>query len=182
MKENIYFDLKKLKYAGDNLIIGKTVRIRNPEKASIGSSTIIDDFTYISSEIEIGNNSHIASNVVISGGSGKFTLGNFSTLSSHVSVHCGSSEYSSLSLDLPSVPEEMRFGGEMQDIKIGDFVTVGSHSVILPGVDIPEGCAFGAFTLIKKRELKPYHLYVGKECRDLGKRDIKNINKYNKLK
>jgi hypothetical protein len=43
--ENIFFDLKKLKYLGTGAIIGKTVRIRKPEEAIIGDYTIIDDFT-----------------------------------------------------------------------------------------------------------------------------------------
>ena len=44
--ENIFFDKSKLKYCGENVIIGKTVRIRKPEEVSIGDGTIIDDFTY----------------------------------------------------------------------------------------------------------------------------------------
>ena len=45
---NIFFDLKKLKHIGKNVIIGKTVRIRRPELVEIGDNTIIDDFCYIS--------------------------------------------------------------------------------------------------------------------------------------
>ena len=66
--ENIFFDLNKLKYIGKNVIIGKTVRIRHPELVSIGDNSIIDDFTYISSELELGKFCHIASNSVILGG------------------------------------------------------------------------------------------------------------------
>ena len=52
--ENIFFDKKDLLNCGENVIIGKTVRIRSPEKVSIGDNSIIDDFTYISGSIEIG--------------------------------------------------------------------------------------------------------------------------------
>ena len=47
MLDNIFFDRSKLKYCGENVIIGKTVRIRKPEECIIGDGTIIDDFAYI---------------------------------------------------------------------------------------------------------------------------------------
>ena len=173
---NIFFDISKLKHVGKNVIIGKTVRIRQPEKVSIGDNTIIDDFTYISCELEIGKNCHISSNVSISGGSGKLTIGDYSTISSGCSVHCASSDYKECSLDLPSVPSEEQFGGHVENIMIGNYVTVGAHSCILPGSNIPDGAAFGAYTLVKKDlNLSPFHLYVGKKCRDLGERRNKHL-------
>ena len=171
MSENIFFDLKDLKYCGENVIIGKTVRIRQPHLVSIGDGTIIDDFTHISTALVVGKHCHIASNVSISGGNGKLTIGDYSTLSTHVSVHCGSSDYRKLSLDLPSVPKELQFGGVIEDVIIGRFVTVGAHSCILPGANLLEGSAYGAFTLVKKSSLTPYHLYAGVKCTDLGERD-----------
>ena len=121
MSDNIFFNLSDLKYVGKNVIIGKTVRIRQPENVIIGDNTIIDDFTYISCAMEIGNNCHIASNVSISGGKGKLTMGNYSTISNGSSVHCASSNYKECSLDLPSVSESEQFGGEVADINISDF-------------------------------------------------------------
>ena len=171
MSENIFFDLKRLKHVGNNVIIGKTVRIRKPEEVSIGDNTIIDDFTYISCAMEIGKNCHIASNVSISGGSGKLIMGDYSTVSNGSSIHCASSDYRECSLDLPSVPIEQQFGGTVEDVTIGDFVVVGAHSCILPGSILPDGSAFGAYTLIKKTSnLSKFHLYVGKDCKDLGPR------------
>ena len=169
--ENIFFDLTDLKYLGKNVIIGKTVRIRQPEKVSIGDNTIIDDFTYISSAATIGKCCHIASNVSISGGRGKFIMGDYSTLSNGTSVHCASSDYRECSLDLPSVPVEEQFGGVVADVCVEDFVTVGAHSCVLPGSVLPEGSAYGAYTLVKDTSnLEPYHLYVGTNCKDFGER------------
>ena len=173
---NIFFDPKDLKFIGENVIIGKTVRIRKPEEVSIGDNTIIDDFTYISCAMEIGKNCHIASNVSISGGKGKFIMGDYSTLSNGCSVHCASSDYRECSLDLPSVHDSEQFGGHVEDISIGNFVVIGAHCCILPGAKIPHGSAFGAYTLIKKEnKLEPYHLYVGHNCRDLGERENKHL-------
>ena len=170
-EKNLFFDLSDLKYLGKNVIIGKTVRIRQPEKVIIGDNVIIDDFTYISSAMEIGRNCHISSHVSISGGLGKLTIGDYSTISSHCSVYCASSDYRKISLDLPSVPEEERYGGIVEDVIIGDYVTVGAHCCILPGSILPNRTAFGAYTLIDNKNLLENHLYVGHKCnKDLGVR------------
>jgi acetyltransferase-like isoleucine patch superfamily enzyme len=158
---NIFFDRKDLKYCGENVIIGKTVRIRKPQEVSIGDNTIIDDFCYISCGITIGKNCHIASNVTISGGKGHFYMGDYSTISNHCSLHCASSDYGEMSLDLPSVPENIQYGGEVGDIKIGNFVTIGAHSCLLPKTEIPDGVSCGAYSLLKSIEYSPYSLYAG---------------------
>ena len=182
MQDNIFFDVSKLKHVGKNVVIGKTVRIRQPENVSIGDNTIIDDFAYISAKINIGTNCHIASHSSISGSKGKFTMGNYSTLAHGCSVHCASSDYRECSLDLPSVPKEQQFGGCVEDIVIGDFVTLGTYCCILPGSNIPNGTAFGAYTLIKKEsKLLPFHLYAGHKCKDLGERTKQELLKNIKL-
>lgn len=177
MSDNIFFDRKKLKYCGENVIIGKTVRIRKPEECIIHDGTIIDDFAYISCTIEIGRNCHIASHVSISGGAGKLTMGDYSTISNHSSVHCASSDYRAVSADLPSLPQDLQFGGEVEDVNIGAFVTVGAHSCILPGVNLPDGFACGAFTLLDKKEYQGFALYVGAPSRFLKHRDRNEFDK-----
>jgi acetyltransferase-like isoleucine patch superfamily enzyme len=167
--DNIFFDKKKLKYCGENVIIGKTVRIRKP----------IDDFAYISCAIEIGKNCHIASHVSISGGSGKFKMGDYSTISNHCSIHCASSDYTIVSLDLPSVPKELQFGGEVGDVILGDFVTIGAHSCILPSVNIPNGLSCGAHSLIKHKDvLKGWSLYVGSPLKFIRNRNTEQLQNW----
>jgi acetyltransferase-like isoleucine patch superfamily enzyme len=183
MSDNIFFDRSKLKYCGENVIIGKTVRIRKPEECIIGDGTIIDDFAYISSAVEIGKNCHIASHVSISGGNGKLVIGDYSTISNHCSLHCASSDYSSISLDLPSVAADIQFGGIVNDIYIGNFVTIGAHSCILPGVNIPDEFACGAFSLITIQEYVKSGLYAGIPARFLKLRNrdaLLNSNIYYK--
>jgi acetyltransferase-like isoleucine patch superfamily enzyme len=159
--DNLFFDLRRLKYLGRGAIIGKTVRIRKPEECIIGDGVIIDDFAYISCSIEIGKHCHIASHVSISGGAGRFQMGEFSTISNHCSIHCASSDYNTISLDLPSVDIEQRFGGTVGDVFVGQYVTVGAHSCILPSVDLPDGSAFGAFSLIRPDDYQEFCLYAG---------------------
>lgn len=169
--ENIYFDLKRLKYLGKGAIIGKTVRIRKPEETIIGDYTIIDDFTYISCSLTTGSYCHIAPNVNISGGSGRVTLGNFVGISCGGSVHPMSEDYVSASFQMPTIPKEFQFGAVCGDIVIEDYALLGARSVVLPGVHLPEGFASAAHTIIAKKKYEPWVLYGGPKARKLVRRE-----------
>ncbi len=165
--ENIFFDIGKLKYLGVGAIIGKCVRIRKPEHVSVGDYSIIDDFTYISCELEVGRYCHIASNVTISGGQGKVRTGDCVGIAAGCTIHPASSDYLLASLDLPSVPAGLRFGGSCEPIQFDEHVLLGSHTVVLPGVHLPAGCATTASTVVRKRKYSEWTLYGGYECRKL---------------
>lgn len=174
--DNLFFDLGKLKYLGHGARIGKTVRIRKPELVSIGDGCIIDDFTYISCEMTLGKYCHIAAGVNISGGAGSFTAGDYVAISAGCSLHAASSEFKSASLDLPSVPEEMRFGGVVDPIVFGDHIVLGSHTVVLPGVRLPIGVATGAMTVLRYKKYEPWTLYVGSDAKPSMTRDHRQLD------
>jgi galactoside O-acetyltransferase len=93
MTDNIFFDKKNLQYCGENVIIGKTVRIRHPEKVSIGDNVIIDDFTYISTNLTINSFVHIAAGCKIIGGkNASVEMLEFSTLAPNVVLAAGSDD------------------------------------------------------------------------------------------
>lgn len=173
--ENIFFDTKLLQNLGQGAIIGKTVRIRRPTEVSIGDGTIIDDFTYISGSAEIGAYCHISSNTVISGGKGHLKMGNYVGIGAGCSIHLFSSDFIKVSLDLPSVLPQFRFGGGGGMIEINDFVLLGAHTVVLPGVILPEGFATAAGTIVRKRHYEPWTLYGGYDCQKLCSRDNKDF-------
>lgn len=173
--ENIFFDLKRLKYLGVGAIIGKTVRVRHPEDVIIGDYSIIDDFTYISSKLELGSYCHIASNVNISGGGGKVVIGNFVGIASGVSLHTASSSYLTSSFELPSIPKEYQFGGDKGDITIADHVLLGAKSTILPGVELPEGFASAAGATIGQRVYDSWALYGGPRVKKITNRPSEEV-------
>ncbi|MDN5051242.1 acyltransferase [Aliarcobacter butzleri] len=148
--DNIFFDISKLKSCGKNVIIGKTVRIRNPEKVSIGNNVIIDDFTYISGEVEIGDYVHVGASSTLSASKSKITMKEFSGISSGCRVYAGSSNYIKGCLDLPTIPEEFSFGSIFEEVCLNRFVLIGANTVILPGTNLPEGIACGANLVLKK--------------------------------
>ena len=157
--DNIFFDISKLKSCGKNVIIGKTVRIRNPELVEIGDNVIIDDFTYISGNVKIHNFVHIASSCTLQASSANIEIGSFVGIASGCRIFAVTSNYLTPSLDLPVIPKDFSYGSIFEDTKIGNDVLIGANCVVLNGVELPDGIAFGAGLIIRKKDYIPWRLY-----------------------
>ena len=182
MQENIFFDLARLKSAGKNVIIGKTVRIRYPELVDIGDNVIIDDFTYISTALKLHNNVHISSGCKIIGGKGACVeMKEFSTLAPNVVLSAGSDDYVS-GIATPMVPMEFKGNAIIGKIILNKHCIVGAGSVVLPDVIFEEGACLGALSLANK-SLSEYTLYAGIPARPIKPRNKTEImNLENKFK
>lgn len=174
--DNIFFDVRKLRHCGENVIIGKTVRIRYPELVSIGDNSIIDDFTYISTQLEIEGMVHISAGCKLIGGpQSKVVMRKYSTLSPNVVIAAGSDDYVG-GIATPLVGKEFKGDVEYGTVEIGRHSIVGAGSVILPNVMFGEGAAVGAMSLVKK-DLEDWWLYAGIPGRKLRQRDRQQICK-----
>ena len=176
MSENIFFDTSKLKYRGENVIIGKTVRIRYPELVELHNNTIIDDFAFISTGLILKEHSAIEAGVKITGGrNNQVVIGAYTGVGSDTTFLCGTHNFRS-SLHLVHhnhVPQ----GLEWADIIIDDHVILGSKTTVLPGVEIGIGARIGAHSLVN-RDLDPWTLYAGTPVKELGKVDRDQVLKY----
>ena len=171
---NIFFDLKDLKRCGKNVIIGKTVRIRRPELVEIGDNVIIDDFTYISTKLVIESNCHISSGCKLIGGPNSLvTLAEFSTLAPNVVLAAGSDDYIA-GIASPLIEPEYKGDYQVGTISVGRHSIVGANSTILPNVELCEGAAIGANSLVKT-DLKPWTLYAGIPVREVRARNRERI-------
>lgn len=174
MNENIFFDLRKLKHVGLNVIIGKTVRIRYPELVSIGDNCIIDDFTYISTALELADNVHLSAGCKIIGGRrAVVTFAQYATLSPGVVLAAGSDDYVS-GIATPLVPMEVKGNAQIGYIHLEKHSIVGSNSVVLPNVTFGEGAAVGALSLVKY-DLNPWTLYAGIPAKKIKSRNRETI-------
>lgn len=174
--ENIFFDLACLAFLGDRAIIGKTVRIRKPDRCRIGARSIIDDFTYISCGIEVGAYTHIGANSVLIGGDARITIGHFVNIAPGCRLIAASNDFSGGGLVGPTIPAEFAAGSITEHISIGDHVLLGTNTVILPGTLVPEGVSTGALTLLTpKMKLEPWTLYAGSPARKIRTRASSDI-------
>ncbi len=173
--DNLFFERSDLKSCGENVIIGKTVRIRKPEEVSIGNNVIIDDFTYISTSLEIGDYTHIGANNSIIGGKGHVKIGSFVNIAPSCQIVAGSNDYLGGGLVGPTIPSEFSGDALIGNINIGDHALFACNTTILPGVSIPEGMSTGAFTLVNDTKYEPWSLYVGVPAKYHKKRDGKKM-------
>ena len=176
MSENIFFDPSRLKYLGNNVIIGRTVRIRYPELVELHDNTIIDDFAFISTGLVLHEHSAIEAGSVIMGGqNNQVTVGAYSCICSNSTLMCGTHNFTS-GLHLVHhnhVPQ----GLEWDDINIGKHVILGTKSTVLPGSCIGTGARIGAHSLVKG-DLDPWTMYAGTPIKQLGKVDRDQVLKY----
>lgn len=171
---NIFFDKRELKHCGSNVIIGKTARIRYPELVSIGDNVIIDDFTYISTSLEIDSYVHISSGCKLIGGkNSKVYFKKYSTLSPNVVLAAGSDDYIG-GIATPMIPEEYKGNAEYGVILINKHSIIGANSTILPNVNLGEGSVLGAQSLLNKDTIE-WSVYAGSPAKMIKKRDKSKI-------
>ncbi|MCW5649315.1 MAG: hypothetical protein KIS62_06205 [Ramlibacter sp.] len=174
MSENLFFERKKLRSCGTNVIIGKTARIRYPELVEIGDNVIIDDFVYISTALKLASWTHIAAGCKLIGGrAAAISLDSFATLAPNVVLAAGSDDYIG-GLATPMVPIEFKGDPEIGRIELGRHCIVGANSTILPNVIFEDGASLGAQSLAKERLLE-WRLYGGIPSRELGVRNREKI-------
>ena len=171
--DNIFFNRSQLKYCGERVIIGKTVRIRYPELVEIHDDVIIDDFVFISTGLIMENHSTIMPHSSITGGiHNKVHLKRYSGIASHCSLMTGSHDFTK-SLHLMhhnDFPQNFLRG----NIVLEEHSIIGTHCTVMPGITIGPGTRTGAHTMICKN-LDPWTLYVGCPPRKAGTIDKQNI-------
>ena len=163
---------------GHNFIVSQNIRLRHPELFKIGEGSIVDDFCYFSTQVIIGCYSHIASGCSIAGGRDrKFTLGDFSSLSSGVKVWCTSDDFT---LDIVTIIPPM-FEPVKEHLITGDVIlerltAVGSNSVIMPCNHIPEGTVIGALSFVPpKFDFSSWTVYAGVPIKPVKRRNRDSV-------
>ncbi|MEY8324147.1 hypothetical protein AALB47_09555 [Lachnospiraceae bacterium 54-11] len=175
-------ELKQIgfKYVGDeNVLISRKASLYGVTEISICNNVRIDDFCIISGKITIGNYVHIAAHSALYGGKCGITIDDFANISSRVSIYGINDDYSGETMTNPMVMERCK-KLKSAPVYIGKHVIVGSTSVILPGVSLQTGSAFGSFSLIKNSS-EPWSINVGvpaKKIKDRSKDLLKYENRF----
>jgi galactoside O-acetyltransferase len=156
-------ELKALGLArfGTNVLISRYARIYGAAKISIGDHVRIDDFCILSGGggISIGSYIHIAPNVSLYGEAG-IVLEDFCGISSRTVLYSATDDYSGASLTNPMIPKEFKPTYQAAKIILRKHALIGTNSTILPGVELGEGVAVGAHSLVTK-SCDPWGIYVG---------------------
>jgi acetyltransferase-like isoleucine patch superfamily enzyme len=158
-------------------IISANIRVRVPDHFVIGEGSIVDDYCYFSTRVEVGRCSHIAASCHVGGGSARtFRLGDFSSLSAGVKIWCSSDDFvNDVVMIMPpgiDVKEHVITG----DVTFGRCTAVGSNAVVMPDNQIPEGTVIGALSFVPPRfQFEPWTVYAGTPIRPIRPRNKSRV-------
>jgi acetyltransferase-like isoleucine patch superfamily enzyme len=147
--------------------------MRVPDHFKVGEGSIVDDYCYFSTRVDVGRYSHIAAGCHVGGGAARtFRLGDFSSLSAGVKVWCTSDDFvNDVVMIMPAgldVKEHVIAG----DVSFGHCTAVGSNAVVMPDNDIPEGTTIGALSFVPAQfAFEPWSVYAGTPIRKVRDRN-----------
>lgn len=146
------------KSIGGNVLISRFAQFYEKENIEIGNNVRIDDFCILSGKIIIGNYIHISAYSALYGKFG-IEMDDYSGLSPRCTIFSASDDFSGNYLIGPMVDQENTkvTGGK---VYIGKYCQIGCGCVIFPGVNIQEGAAVGAMSLILN-DLTSWKMYKG---------------------
>jgi acetyltransferase-like isoleucine patch superfamily enzyme len=152
--------------------IAPSTIIRNAEAIEIGDNVRIDEFCIIDggAGLKIGSHVHISARSTIYSGAG-VEIGEFADLSMGCLVLSESDDFSGKSMIGPQFPRRFKPGYcSPGPIRIGKFAAIGANSTIMPGVQIPEGVAVGAHSLVRHSIMEAWTIWAGVPARKLKQR------------
>ncbi len=155
--------------------VGRNVRVHDRaslyglENISLGDDVRIDDFCVViaTGPVEIGSYVSLHNHCFLGGRYG-ITLGDFVTLAPGCKLFSASDDYLGQCLTGPVVPRHLT-GGAHGKLTLGRHVIVGAGAVVLPDLEIGEGCAVGALSMVT-RPLEPWGVYAGVPARRVKER------------
>lgn len=176
-----FYTIDELKTLGlkkigeENVLISRKASIYSAEQITIGNNVRIDDFCILSGKITLGNYIHIAAYSALYGGNEGIIVYDFANISSRVSVYSICDDYSGSTMTNPMVPPIYK-AIKSATVSIGRHVIIGSTSVVMPGVKLAEGSAFGSFSFINNSS-QPWSINIGIPCKKIKNRS-KELLKY----
>jgi dTDP-4-amino-4,6-dideoxy-D-glucose acyltransferase len=155
------YDYSKLISVGTNTFISANVEIRRPHLVQVGSHVAIDTGFYLTTQAEIGDYIHIAPYITcIGGATGKLIMKDFTTIAAGCRLICSGDHHMGAGLIGPTIPEKYRDDVTYGNITLERFASIGTNSVVMPGITLAEGSVLGACSFLTKNT-EPWTIYVG---------------------
>jgi galactoside O-acetyltransferase len=167
---------------GRDVRIAKDCTIIGLENIELGNHVRIDSGACLlagGGSLRVGSYVHIAAQALLAAGAG-IVMEDFSGLSHGVRIYSRTDDYTGRHLTNPTVPAEYT-GVVSGEVVLGRHVIIGSGSVVLPRVQVGEGSAVGALSLVTK-SLEPWGVYFGAPVKRLKNRSQKLLELEAKLR
>lgn len=148
-----------LKNVGKNVLISRKCSLYGVENICIGDNVRVDDFVILSGYITLGNYIHISAGTYLYGGDAGIYVSDYCTISARCCIYAVSDNYLGEAMTNPMIPEKYR-KVKQETVTLEKHVIIGAGSIVLPGVYLGEGSAFGSMSLINK-STEPWRVYKG---------------------
>jgi len=155
---------------GEGCMVARNCTIIGLPNITLGDRVRIDGFTSIiapAGRVTIGSHVHVASGCALGARAG-IAIGDFASLSQGVRVFTAIDDFGGHRLSNATVPPELT-RVQSAPVTIGAYVPIGSNTIILPGVEIGEGAAVGALSLVAQ-SLAGWTIHAGNPARAVGPR------------
>jgi galactoside O-acetyltransferase len=168
----ISLELRQMGFArvGENVAISRNCTIIGLRNIVIGDNVRIDGFTSIiapGGSVRIGSHVQIGIGCVL-GAKGGIVLEDYSSLSHGVRILTAVDDFGGRHMTNSTLPGDV-LGVQVAPVRLGRFVPVGAGTLILPGVEIDEGAAIGAMSMVRA-PLAGWRIYSGNPLQDMGER------------
>jgi acetyltransferase-like isoleucine patch superfamily enzyme len=107
---------------------------------------------WINGRPEIGEGTYIGGFTDINAKGARLVIGAHCDIASFTAINVADTHLRAIGLDDPE---------PCRDIIIGDYVYIGSHSVIMGGTRVGQRSVIGAGTILRGEEVPPYSLAIG---------------------
>lgn len=128
----------------------------------IGKNVNVERNAFFNPKVEIGDNSGIGIDCELNG---KIKIGDNVLMGPEVVFYTQNHEFK----DKNRLIINQDFRKEEQ-IEIGNDCWIGRRTIILPGVNIGEGCVIGAGSIVTK-SFEPYSIIAGNPAKCIGRRE-----------
>ncbi len=157
-------------YIGKDVKVYKNSVLINPHNIYLYDGCQIDDYVHIiaSGIVKIGKRVHIATQTTVAGG-GDFTIGDYSGLAAGCRIITGSDDFLGNAMIGPCIPLEYRKVNR-SFVNIEKHVVLGTNSIVLPGITLPEGLASTVATVFYKTPEEGWAIYKGNPSEKVGRR------------
>lgn len=159
-------------------IVSTNIRLRYPEHFVVGEGSIVDDFCYFSTRVNIGRFCHIAPGCSIVGGVERlFALGDFSGIVTGSKIFCTTDHFTDDIISI--IPHNLLGSGKKLttgDVFFERLTGLGANSVVMPKNHIPEGVAIGALSFVPSEyAFRPWTVYAGIPIRPIKPRNRDSV-------
>jgi len=134
---------------GSDVFIDKNVNITKPELVNIGNHVAIDYGFHCTTQLDIGDYSHIGPHVSCIGGKdGLLITKGFNNIMAGVRLVCGSDRFDDSGLFGCLIPDELKGKQIIKPIIMEEFSNVGTNSIVMPGSILRKGVLLTAGSLL----------------------------------